>query len=76
MKTLTLTTRLISAAAAAATTLALFTAVAQLSEPQQSVLIARNQHRADPTLPGLPAALAQTTLAMARTGTVPTHSAR
>ena len=64
MKTLTLTTRLISAAAL------------HRPEPQQSVLIARNQHRADPTLPGLPAALAQTTLAMAGTGTVPTHGAR
>ena len=71
MKTLPLTTRLISATVAAATTLVLFTAVAQLSEPQQSVLIARTQHRPDPTLPGLVST--QTTVAMAAT---PARSAR
>jgi len=73
MKTLTLTARLISATAAAATTLALFTAVAQLSEPQQSVLIAKTQHRTDPTLPGL--AATRTTVAMNSTA-APARSVR
>ena len=74
MKTLTLTARLISATAAAATTLVLFTAVAQLSEPQQSVLIAKTQHRADPTLPGL--APTHTTVAMANMAAAPARSVR
>ena len=43
MKPLNLTARLIAAAAAATTTLALFSAVISISEPQLSVLVAKNQ---------------------------------
>ena len=43
MKTLTRTTRLISATTAAATTLVLFSAVFANAEPQRSVLMAKTQ---------------------------------
>lgn len=43
MKTLNRTTRLISAATAAATTLVLFSAVFANAEPQRSVLMAKTQ---------------------------------
>lgn len=74
MKTLTLTARLLCATAAAAPTLVLFTAVAQLSEPQRSVLIAKTLHRADPTLPGL--APTQVIVAMASTAAASARSVR
>jgi hypothetical protein len=43
MNSLTLNARLISAAIAAATTLGLFSTVVSISEPQRSVLMAKNQ---------------------------------
>lgn len=43
MNTLSLTTRLVSAATAAIVTLVLFSGVDSISEPQRSVLIAKNR---------------------------------
>jgi len=48
MNTLSLTARLISAAAAVAVTLALLGTVFAIAEPQRSVLIAKLQHAEQP----------------------------
>jgi hypothetical protein len=64
MKTLTRTARLISAAAAIATTFVLFSAVLSNAEPQRSVLIAKTQ-RLD-KLQSAPVAVAIATNATAK----------
>lgn len=64
MTTLTRTTRLISAATAAATTFVLFSAVLSNAEPQRSVLIAKTQRLEK--LPSAPVALAMASNAAAK----------
>ena len=64
MTTLTRTTRLISAATAAATTFILFSAVLSNAEPQRSVLIAKTQRLEK--LPSAPFAVAVASSAKAK----------
>lgn len=64
MTQLTRTTRLISAATAAATTFVLFSAVLSNAEPQRSVLIAKTQRLEK--LPAAPVAVAMASNAAGR----------
>ena len=67
MNTLSLTARLISAAAAVAVTLALLGTVFAIAEPQRSVLIAKLQH-SEQQQPAATVALAMATVLTARVG--------
>ena len=67
MNTLSLTARLISAAAAVAVTLALLGTVFAIAEPQRSVLIAKLQH-SEQVQPSASVALAMVSTLGARVG--------
>lgn len=66
MKTLTRTVRLMAAATAVATTLALFSAVISIAEPERGVLMAKIQRQEKPA--PAPLALALASDATARQG--------